>query len=245
MNAYVDKMTEARMEKQLESLDMGFVIESISAQIEHPLENKIKRNFLKRYEKQYQKIKEVEENTPDLDGQRETLHLEIISSIASAYDLEINTEDVDIPKLVKNMYKFFVVEIMDNIIQFLEMYIIENKEELSGMLTAIAPNNVTYTSLKESFRGDDDLAKIVSSISEAVHIVVESNISFEYLIELLTMHNDSSAASRNIYNYYLYNISENSNLQDTIFKPIVNDDEGYTNILNELQINLCRKFADV
>lgn len=241
---FTDSLALAQLHRKLDVLDVDFVMESIAKQLKNPIENNINRDYLKRFEKQYKDIKDNEKYDPEIDDQRDILYLDIKNKLESFLDISISEDDNQLPKVCKHMYRFFVVDLIDNISKFLEMYIILHTKEVVGMLT-YNKNNVSLISTKESFPSNEDMAIIVANIAQAVNSIAEAPISFKTFLETIDEHVDATPSAEMINKYYMDNIEENTSIYHNIMIPIINENEGYGSILNKLNMRLFNKFGTV
>lgn len=237
MSLIGDALDEAMLEEKLEDLDIEFTIESIREQLNNLLDNSNKRNYLKKFQSKFDRLEDVDEN---LRNERDSLYDEILDSIADTFGFEIYKEDINLQKASKYLYKFFVVELLDNIVYFLECYILEHKDEIVDYLKK------TESVISKKIEGlDSSMSLVLNNMTDVINYIYDMDVEFEYFLKILDKHPDAPASVSEIskYNENIINDDE-LNVVMSILQPIINESEGFSRIYTNLQMNLYKRFVD-
>jgi hypothetical protein len=235
---YEESIGQVETEARLEDLDISFTVESIKYQLENILDTSSKQNYLKKFNKEFNKI-DLGMN-PELLNEREAMYDDIIDLIADKYELTVYKEDINFIEVTKTLYKFFVVDFIDNIIHFLEMYIVENKASITSIL-----KRSEHISVKKIEGVDDSISLILNNVTEVMKIIKNSNITFNVFLETAETHPDVSVSVKKIGEIYETLISEDEKeLFDTIMEPIFSESDGFAYIYTQIQLALCNRYSN-
>ena len=113
---------EALADERLNSIDIDYLIEQIDDQLDNLLSSGNKKNFLKSFEKQLETVSLIETQT-DVESIRESIYNLIIQNIADRFDISIDLDNANIKKVAKQFYKFFVLNYIDNLSFFAQLFL--------------------------------------------------------------------------------------------------------------------------
>lgn len=221
-----------------EELDTEFIIESIQDQCNNLMNNTSKNNYLKDFEND---IKRVDVMNTDRESIKQDLYLRIINIIEDKFGIEIETEEMNLKEMTKNMYKFFILHYTDNIVNFLEMYILENRKTITSELERrnINPRRIEGIPSKK-------IAIILNNISFTIEIIKSTEVSFREFLKYLNSHPDNAPYVEEIIEYEDRGIISNAdNIINDIMEQLVNEEEGFGNIYIELQRKLFERFNNL
>ena len=229
-----DSLDRAVSDQKLSDIDIDFYYEGIISQLDNLLNLSSKKNFLKKFEN---KVEDMVGLYPDeIDTLLNSMYNSVIDVISERLNFEVSKEDEPLSALAKNLYKFFVLNYTDNITYFLEMYIIENKQDIAKKLEGIgsAPKRIEGL--------DSKLSLILNNISDTIEIINGSSVDFSEFIEYVNMHPEASASANEVMEYDKDILSETDNIVDSIFDALIHEEEGFGKIYTELQLNIFNRF---
>ena len=225
---------DAESSTAIDDIDIEFIIESIREQVSELMESSSKRNYLKVFEN---RIENSDLTEDDRETMKETMYSEIIDIIAEKFNIEIFKSSSSNRSLAKNLYKFFVINYNDNVEQFLEIYIIENKKDIVEELERREINSKRIEGINSK-----KIAMILNNISFVIDIIANANISFEEFLEYISRHPESKSSTEELLDYLDDVIDETDDLMKFIMDQLVNEEEGFGNIYTELQRRLFERF---
>lgn len=221
----------------IDDLDLDFIVESIKEQVSDLMESSSKKNYLKSFEN---KIDNSEFNEEERHTMRENMYSEIIDIISDKFNIQVNKSDVTNKELAKNLYKFFIINYVENVEQFLEIYIIENKKDIVAELERKDINSKRIEGISSK-----KIAIILNNISFVIDIINNSNISFREFLEYIDRHPESKSSTVELLDYLDETIESTDDIMEFIMNQLVNEDEGFGNIYTELQRRLFERFSTI
>lgn len=231
-----DAYREAQADDQLNSIDIDYIEESIEDQLTNLLTIENKQNYLKIFDKQL-KDSDIDENR--LKDIKESVYLSIIDEISNKFNIEIDTENANIKRLGKTMYKFFVMDYSENLVYFLEMYILENKEFITSELSKLG-----YINTKKIDNIDESMSIVLKNLSEVINIINSQDIDFSDYLSYISMHSEANAAVEEMIDMVNDCVEDSDEVFTLIIKPLVDEDEGFGEVFTELQMNLYKRFDE-
>ena len=234
MEQIIDIYENAESSAAVEDLDLDFIIESIKEQCTDLMESSSKRNYLKLFEN---KIDTSDLDEDERQTMRETIYSQIIDIIADNFKIEIDKSTVSNKQLAKNLYKFFILNYVENVEQFLEIYIIENKKDIVAELERKNINSKRIEGIPSK-----KIAIILNNISFVIDIISNSHITFEDFLRYINRHPESKASSEELLEYLDETIEYTDDIMDFIMEKLINEEEGFANIYTELQRRLYERF---
>ena len=222
-----------------DELDIDYIIESIQNQVssEELMSSSVKKNYLKAFENNIELSDLTDEERSDV---RETMYSKIIDIISDRFNIYIQKSDVTNKSLAKNLYKFFILNYTDNVEQFLEMYIIENKKDISDELERKDINSKRIEGIQSK-----KISIIINNISFVIEIINSSNISFREFLEYILKHPEVKSSSEEMLEYLDEYIDDADYAMEIIMEQLVNEEEGFGNIYTELQRRLFSRFSSI
>lgn len=234
-----EEMTEAYENAEsmisAEDLDLDYIMECIDEQINELMESSSKKDYLKTFEN---KIKNSELAEDERYDTREAMYNDIIDVITDKFGIEIDKSNVSTKELAKNLYRFFVINYNENVEQFLEIYIIENKKDIVEELERrdITAKRVEGIQSKK-------IGMILNNISFVIDYIASTNISFLEFLKYIDRHPESRASTNELIDYMDGTIEDADDVIKFIMDQLVNEESGFGNIYTELQQRLFKRFA--
>lgn len=234
---FSDVLDNAKSALSIDELDLDFIVESIKDQVSELMESSSKKNYLKSFEKNIDNSDLPED---ERETMRQNMYNEIIDIISARFNIQIDKDTVSNRELSKNLYKFFVINYVDNVEHFLESYIIENKKEIVTELERKDVNSKRIEGIASK-----KMAIILNNISFVIDIIANSNITFREFLTYITRHPESSSSCEELLDYMDETIEYADDIVSFIMDQLVNEEEGFGNIYTELQRNLFERFNTI
>lgn len=245
----IESIESAISEETLSDIDYEYYIECIKEQIEDLMGTNLKKNYLKKFEENLSKVCEEYKNGDSylepVEGIRNHVYETIIDMITEKFDFNVDVDNApySLHSMAKYMYKFFVLEYIDNVSQFLEMYIIDNEDDVIALL-----NKENEEDKSVSMRKIDDLPQNASMIINNLSLIISNlagqNISFEEFVEYINMHDDSSAAANQMIMYDSEIFGNSDNIVYYILKSLKNEDEGFSSIFTNITKYIYQRYSE-
>lgn len=235
MNSAIE---EALSDERLDSIDIEYLVEQIDDQLNNLMSSDNKKNFLKAFDKQLEDVSAVGTDT-DIDAVRESMYNTIIQRIAEKFEMDVDTDNVNIKKVAKQFYKFFVLEYINNISYFIKSYIVENRDDIIYSL-----KHMDHINTKKIPEVNNDIAIIMNNMAEVIEIINSSDIEFEEFLDYLEKHPDSSSSVEEIRDYLNDFIDETDSVVKIMLDPLVNEEEDFGEIYLNIQMDLYNDFNE-
>lgn len=233
------------IERILGDLPIDIIKENIKSQIEDPLT--FSTNHCDQvYDTLYEAMNEVGhideyryEIFEILDDFNTFLLLELDNGFGLGIDVE-NLQTHEMEAVAKNSYEFFVVNLRENLTNFLKNYICINKSNLASLFTdEYKRKDVTTSNMKKLTKNKDDVV-VLSNIISVIYYILDLEIDVEDFMELAI---EPGECSGEAVREYVLNFKIANNFVNKLFneiKYIHNDtiDEFASEICLELQNNL-------
>lgn len=177
------------IERILGDLPIDIIKENIKSQIEDPL------TFMTNHcDQVYETLDEamaevghIDEYKYELEEMRDDFNSFLINELDTRFNLGIDMENLqtyEIEEVGKNAYDFFVVNLKENLTNFLMNYICLNKSYLAGLFTdEYKRKDVTTNNMKKLTKNKDDVVILANIISVLYHIL-DLDIDPEDFMEL-------------------------------------------------------------
>ena len=233
------------VERILGDLPIDIIKENIKSQVDDPL------TFMTNHcDQVYETLDEAMDEMGHIDDIRYQLQ-EIRDDFSSFLIVELdrrfnlgidmdNLQTYEIEEVGKCSYEFFVVDLKNNIINFLKNYICSNKSYLASLFTEeYKRKDVTTTNMKKLTKNKDDVV-ILSNIISVIYHILDIELDPEDFMELAVESGEYAGEtvkeyvrSFKIANNFIYNLFNE-------VKYTHNDviDEFASEICLELQNNL-------
>lgn len=234
MNDFQDFADLISSDDKLDNIDSEYYYEGIASQIDELLQNTSKKNYLKKFEK---KIEENYDYDDEIENAKEQVYTKIVEMITDKFDFEVDDTQIKLSILTKNLYKFFVLDYIDNLTYFLESYIIENKVD-------IIKNIETFSNMQNKrIEGVDSKTSIIlNNIADVITIIAGDDLTFREYVEYINKHPESSAAVSAMLEYDEEILSETDGIYRKIMQDLLDEEEGFSNIYTKLQLNIFDRF---
>ena len=230
-NYMYDAESSAMSDESLDNIDLDYIEERIEDQLNNLLSDGYKKNYLKAFERQI-------ENLPESTKKeyRETLYERIINKIGDRFSINIDLDDVGLKGMAKTFYKFFVLHYIDNLSYFVEMYIIDNTDEIIDSL-----NHNDNINNKRIDGLDLKTSMILNNISEIFDIITNSEITFDEFIEYINKHPDATSIE---IDKYIDNMDDTSEVFTSLIAPITSEEDGFGDVYTNIQSYIYEHFVN-
>jgi|GEM_PF-3186136 len=215
-----DFFTERDIDQIINTLSDDIVLKNIEDQIngilldQKEIQTSYLPYFIQRYNYVMNKYKDNEEITTKIKSAIEKVYEEIKVLITEKFNIKVDfSESVtfnDRLELIESFYKFFIIDLQDNCINFLVNYITTERKNL---VKAFKPNtnkkDLSFVNLKKYLNNENIF--IVFNLDEIIDsIEIEDNA---YLIDLMTK-NDPEMLT----NFYIRNVLMEERFSDVGFE---------------------------
>ena len=232
------------------------IITNIRDQLDSPiLLNSIDNNILKYFDERYDYIiKTYADDKTLIDNCKEIrkgIYTEICNKIIERYSITTslldNTDNEDFYFYVRELYRFFIINYKDNLVNFFKSYIISNRKELiKNYKTSSDKKDLTFKSLKLLFKNNDNIF-IVYSYENIIQDFIEVNEDFEIVFKTLietdpyelTFHSIEELIIDNKFDTYI----NGPKFLKEFFKPILNINTK-EEILSPIRTDLITELAN-
>lgn len=229
---------EALADERLNSIDIDYLIEQIDDQLNNLLSSGNKKNFLKSFEKQLETISRIETET-DVESIKESVYNLIVQNICDKFNISIDLDDVNIKKVAKQFYKFFVLNYIDNLSFFIQSYILENREEILNDL-----KHMDHINAKKIPEINGDISIIMNNLAEVIYIINSKHIEFNDFLYYLGKHPESSSCVEEMREYLNDIIEDEGSVVDKLLEPLVMEEEDFGEIYINIQLELYNNFNE-
>ena len=177
------------IERLLGDLPIDIIKENIKSQIDDPL------TFMTNHcDQVYETLDEamvevghIDEYKYELQEIRDDFSSFLITELDRRFNLGVdldNLQTYEIEEIGRNGYEFFVVNLKENIINFLKNYICSNKAYLAELFTEeYKRKDVTTTNMKKLTKNKDDVV-ILSNIISVIYHILDIELDPEDFMEL-------------------------------------------------------------
>jgi len=238
-----DVANKAKLYEIAAIVESEFFMESIKEQIAMGLDCS-HRDYLKEFEI---KLKHITEKYDESDYSRmmeyrDELYASIVRWIEERYDVTVQYDNDEIFRIVKQLYRFFVVDLKDAIRSFLFYYIRENYKAILKSTDPELLNTEILNSDKAKDIEDTDSLVLMSNIGTIVDTVIDMGLPFETFIQYAAMSGDilsinelNSASNRVLF------ISSEEGVFQTLMKEMKSNSYDH-NIIADLSSLLISSF---
>ena len=233
------------IERILGDLPIDIIKENIKSQIDDPL------TFMTNHcEQVYETLDEamdeighIDEYRYELQGMRDDFNSFLLTELDNRFGLGIdmdNLQTYEMEDIGKHAYDFSVVNLRENITNFLKNYICINKTNLASLFTEeYKRKDVTTTNMKRLTKNKDDVV-ILSNIISVLYYILDLDLDPEDFMELAV---EPGEYSGEVVKEYVRNFKIANNFVNKLFNEVKythNDviDEFASEICLELQNNL-------
>ena len=227
---------QAKSDEVLSDIDVGYIQECLEGQLEDLLSDSTKKNYLKKLEEKL--------NASDIDESDKALVLNgtynhVIDMITEKFNFTIDRTENRLDLIAKTLYKFFVLQYTHNVTCFIESFILENQKTIVTELSERDDLNTRHIEGVSS-----KLSLVLNNISDVIDIIEGSSISFDEFVDYIIKHEDAKSSVSQIQNFTDSIMSDTEEIVGLILNGLINEDEGFSSIYTELQLNLYNRFAN-
>lgn len=235
---------DGECESILDSMHYSLLMENITEQISNPFLRKTV-NFINIYEDRYKYLKtmyEDEEFIKKLKNERIDCFEKLLTLIENQFKFKVLRDEIDLSSTLKVIYDFFILNYTENIELFIIQYITKNKKSLILDLDSKKRNkDVSTITSKRIFKDPND-AILIANMSYIVNkIICTLDLDIEFLKYILDT--DEDCVYNEIGKIFLKKdvVEYDEELYKTFLSPIINKEDGYYNIIINVQNYLFEK----
>lgn len=233
------------IERILGDLPIDIIKENIKSQIDDPLTFMTNHcdQVYETLDEAMDEIGHIDEYRYELQEIRDDFNLFLLTELDNGFGLGIdfdNLQTYEMEDIGKHAYDFFVVNLRENITNFLKNYICINKANLASLFTEeYKRKDVTTTNMKRLTKNKDDVI-ILSNIISILYYILDLDLDPEDFMELAV---EPGEYSGELVKEYVRNFKIANNFVNKLFNEVKythNDaiDEYASEICLELQNNL-------
>jgi hypothetical protein len=233
------------IERILGDLPIDIIKENIKSQIDDPLTFMTNHcdQVYETLDEAMDEIGHIDEYRYELQGIRDDFNSFLLTELDNGFGLGIdidNLQTYEMEDIGKHAYDFFVVNLRENITNFLKNYICINKTNLASLFTEeYKRKDVTTTNMKRLTKNKDDVV-ILSNIISVLYYILDLDLDPEDFMELAV---EPGEYSGEVVKEYVRNFKIANNFVSKLFNEVKythNDviDEFASEICLELQNNL-------
>jgi hypothetical protein len=215
---------EAKLYEIAKIIDNNFFMESIKEQINAGLESTT-TDYLKEFNI---KLKYIVDNYNEVDyaniiDYRDDLYRNIITWLQDKYDITIDYNEDQVLTIVKQLYRFFAVDMKEAVTAFFHYYIMDNYE---AILQSLDEESLNVSQLDPNKPKEQQLPiLLITNIGTVVDTVIGMNITFELFMQYAATAGD------------IRSVNELSSVSDDILS-ISSEDNVLGVIMREMRDNV-------
>ena len=239
MDEYIyDSIDEVISDQRMDEIDYEYFIDGIEYQLNNPMEHQSLKNFLKKFENSVDSSELKDEEKSTL---KEKMYINIVNKIQEKFNFTMTTDSIS-KKMAKYFYKFFVLDYLDNITNFISQYLITYADSLkTDLLEEYSKNEINFD--QNDPQGENSLFLLIINIKNVIKIISSYNLSFDEILNIMNSHPDASASVKEMINYNEEFMGDTENIVDFIFSSLINENEGFSNILTSVQWYIYSNFV--
>lgn len=239
MDEYIyDSIDEVISDQRMDEIDYEYFIDGIEYQLNNPMEHQSLKNFLKKFENSVDSSELKDEEKSTL---KEKMYINIVNKIQKKFNFTMTTDSIS-RKMAKYFYKFFVLDYLDNITNFISQYLITYADSLkTDLLEEYSKNEINFD--QNDPQGENSLFLLIINIKNVIKIISSYNLSFDEILNIMNSHPDASASVKEMINYNEEFMGDTENIVDFIFSSLINENEGFSNILTSVQWYIYSNFV--
>ena len=239
MDEYIyDSIDEVISDQRMDEIDYEYFIDGIEYQLNNPMEHQSLKNFLKKFENSVDSSELKDEEKSTL---KEKMYINIVNKIQEKFNFTMTTDSIS-KKMAKYFYKFFVLDYLDNITNFISQYLITYADSLKAdLLEEYSKNEINFD--QNDPQGENSLFLLIINIKNVIKIISSYNLSFDEILNIMNSHPDASASVKEMINYNEEFMGDTENIVDFIFSSLINENGGFSNILTSVQWYIYSNFV--
>lgn len=239
MDEYIyDSIDEVISDQRMDEIDYEYFIDGIEYQLNNPMEHQSLKNFLKKFENSVDSSELKDEEKSTL---KEKMYINIVNKIQEKFNFTMTTDSIS-KKMAKYFYKFFVLDYLDNITNFISQYLITYADSLkTDLLEEYSKNEINFD--QNDPQGENSLFLLIINIKNVIKIISSYNLSFDEILNIMNSHPDASASVKEMINYNEEFMGDTENIVDFIFSSLINENGGFSNILTSVQWYIYSNFV--
>lgn len=242
-----DVITPQEQTVLLSNLTDELLLENIYDQIETPILDLYEpTNFIDVFEVRFVFLNERFRDVPDfitsLNDTRTHFYTSIFNKINGKFGFTITVSSEKAFTVTKALYEFFILNYKDKIKTFIVEYIKENKKSLINSFDD-GSKNLDSIALKKIFKNKGD-ALILSNIYRIIDLIIKQDLPAKNILSLIVRTDSSEFTNFFINNLFIQDevVEIHSSFSKVFFNVLIRKGDGYTKIINELQMELFEIF---
>ena len=239
MDEYIyDSIDEVISDQRMDEIDYEYFIDGIEYQLNNPMEHQSLKNFLKKFENSVDSSELKDEEKSTL---KEKMYINIVNKIQEKFNFTMTTDSIS-RKMAKYFYKFFVLDYLNNITNFISQYLIMYADTIkTDLLEEYSKNEINFD--QNDPQGENSLFLLIINIKNVIKIISSYNLSFDEILNIMNSHQDASASVKEMINYNEEFMGDTENIVDFIFSSLINENGGFSNILTSVQWYIYSNFV--
>lgn len=238
-------------EERLEELDPGFLLDYISEALKTPLENTVDLGYLRTFD---EKVKEMkgdgysteDEYREDIISAAESTRCSIIDMIGERYGIEFYIDGLPLKKVTNAIYRFFVVDYVQVLSQFITEYMIEHADDIASIV-GYDKTNVSTVAANTLNGLPENLIRLMGNLDDVIEYIVENEANdFTLMLEYLRRHPDASPAVE-----YIQEMNDAIRISSTaagsivvsMFAPVTTEEQGFTRVFTNIRQEIFNRFV--
>jgi hypothetical protein len=231
----------------LSNLTDDLLLENIYEQIATPILDLYEpTNFIDVFESRYKFLSARFHDTPDfltaLSDTRRFFYVNISGRICGKFGFELDLSDERLYMVTKVLYEFFVLNYKENIKTFIIEYVTENKKTLVSTFDD-GSKTLDLVSAKKIFKNKGD-AILVSNIYRVIDLIIKQDLPVRGILEPIVKADSSEFTNYVVDELFIQgdSVHVDGKFSRTFFDVLIRKGDGYTKIVNDLQMKLFSMF---
>lgn len=238
-------LTEDESDEILSNLKDELILESIMEQIDNPFNNTSKNtDYLELFNTRYSYLTSVYNNSTSfidkLNVVRDNIYNEIFKRIVNKFNISYTDNGFDINETANSLYHFFCLDYRDNIIEYLINHIMKERKSLSANLSEPQYSKTLSANALKKVIKNRDIALILANINEVIkNLISRENDNLE-VIKSICNYDIAEVTNFHINQYFLidFSMSPNADFNQIYFGILLNKEEGYSSIINDVKTKI-------
>lgn len=238
-------LTEDETDNIINNLKDELILESIIQQIKHPFDNSYgNTDYLNIFETRYNYLIDVYKDSTTFISKisyvREVMYSEIFNTIIKKFNLSYTDNGLDVVEYTKYLYNFFCLDYKDDLINYFVNTILKNEKSIASSLSdPMYSKTLSANALKKVLKSRNE-AVIIANITEVIKNIVQSDMDNLVIIKSICDDDIADATKFYINKFFLvdFSISPSKDFKNIYFSIILNKEQGYNDIINQVKMNL-------
>lgn len=237
---------ENEMEELLAKMHYELILEMVDEQIQHSF-NKSKRNFLELYHDKYKFLKKEyddDEFLSELSAKHHTTFEMVLDKLEEKFKFTVDRDNVKITKAVIVLYNFFVINYEANLTKLVINFILKNKKHIIPELKNLKnkTRDVSYNTSKVLFNNANE-GLMMNNLNAIIFDIMPGFYDKDDCLDFLKLMSDDDYVTISVIEMFNEMLIEcDENLYDVFIEPLIEKEDGYSNIISNVITVLYSKF---